>query len=84
MVPPTVKKVTLIVLGERNRKRIRVLPLGILKHRCRDDAKREYAYDRDSKIGRLDKAWDIANSSGWTVVSMKEDWKRVFPWEAKD
>ncbi len=45
------------------------------------DAEREYAYDRKSSIGRLDKALDEANAKGWTVVSMKNDWKRIFPFE---
>ena len=44
-----------------------------------DDAAREYAYDRKSSIGKLDKAWDEANEKGWTVVSMKDDWKTIFP-----
>lgn len=46
-----------------------------------DDAKREYAYDRKSKIGRLDKALDEAKQRGWTVVSMKNDFARVFSFE---
>ncbi|MGH8682695.1 MAG: HAD family hydrolase [Burkholderiales bacterium] len=45
------------------------------------DAEREYAYDRKSSIGRLDKALDEANARGWTVVSMKTDWKKIFPFE---
>jgi hypothetical protein len=44
-----------------------------------DDAKREWAYDRTSKIGTLDKAWDEAVAKGWTVVSMKDDWKTIYP-----
>jgi phosphoserine phosphatase len=44
-----------------------------------DDAEREYAYDRDSKIGKLDTAWDEAVAKGWNVVSMKDDWNRIFP-----
>jgi phosphoserine phosphatase len=44
-----------------------------------DDAVREYAYDRQSHIGRLDKAWDEAVARHWTVVSMKDDWKTIFP-----
>jgi phosphoglycolate phosphatase-like HAD superfamily hydrolase len=44
-----------------------------------DDAEREWAYDRKSHIGTLDKAWDEANAKGWTVVSMKDDWKAIFP-----
>lgn len=47
------------------------------------DAKREWAYDRQSSIGRLDKALDEANAKSWTVVSMKDDWKRVFAFESK-
>jgi phosphoserine phosphatase len=43
------------------------------------DAEREFAYDRDSHIGKLDKVLDEANAKGWTVVDMKQDWKRVFP-----
>lgn len=42
------------------------------------DAEREWAYDRKSSIGRLDKGLDEAQSKGWTVVDMKKDWKRVF------
>jgi hypothetical protein len=44
-----------------------------------DDAEREYAYDRGSHIGELDKALDAAREHGWTVASMKNDWKTVFP-----
>jgi len=36
-----------------------------------DDAEREFSYDRQSDIGKLDKAWDEAKAEGWTVVSMK-------------
>jgi phosphoglycolate phosphatase-like HAD superfamily hydrolase len=43
------------------------------------DAEREWAYDRESHIGRLDKGLDEAAASGWTVVDMKRDWNRVFP-----
>ena len=42
------------------------------------DAEREWAYDRTSHIGKLDKALDEAQAKGWTVVDMKRDWKRVF------
>jgi len=45
------------------------------------DAEREWAYDRQSPIGRLDKALDEAQRRGWTVVDMKKDWKRIFAWE---
>ena len=44
-----------------------------------DDAQREFAYDRKSHIGKLDEAWDEAKAKGWTVVSMKDDWKTIFP-----
>ena len=46
-----------------------------------DDGEREYAYDRNSKVGRLDKAWDEAIKRGWQVVSMKRDFKTVFAFE---
>jgi phosphoglycolate phosphatase-like HAD superfamily hydrolase len=46
-----------------------------------DDAQREFAYDRKSHIGTLDKAWDEAKAKGWTVVSMKNDWKKIFAFE---
>jgi phosphoserine phosphatase len=51
--------------------------MGMIVHH--DDARREYAYDRDSKVGKLDKALDEAARSGWTVISMKDDWRTVFP-----
>jgi hypothetical protein len=43
------------------------------------DAEREWAYDRESSIGRLDKGLDEAQEKGWTIIDMKRDWKRVFP-----
>jgi phosphoglycolate phosphatase-like HAD superfamily hydrolase len=43
------------------------------------DAKREWAYDRHSKVGRLDKALDLADANGWTIVDMATDWNTVFP-----
>lgn len=43
-----------------------------------DDAAREFAYDRESHIGKLDKGLDEAATKGWTVVSMKDDWRRVY------
>ena len=43
------------------------------------DAEREWAYDRDSHIGQLDKALDEAKAKGWTVVDMKTDWNRIYP-----
>jgi phosphoserine phosphatase len=51
--------------------------LALLVHH--DDAAREFAYDRQSSLGRLDKAWDEAVARGWVVVSMKQDWKTVYP-----
>ncbi|MCC2690994.1 MAG: haloacid dehalogenase [Rhizobiaceae bacterium] len=51
--------------------------LGLIVHH--DDAEREYAYDRASSIGRLDKALDEAANWGWTVISMRRDWARIFP-----
>ncbi|MHC4614755.1 MAG: HAD family hydrolase [Planctomycetota bacterium] len=43
------------------------------------DAEREWAYDRESHVGRLDKALDEARRRGWTVVDMKEDWNTIYP-----
>lgn len=45
------------------------------------DGEREWTYDRDSHIGRLDKGLDEAAARGWTVVDMKQDWKRIHPFE---
>jgi hypothetical protein len=50
--------------------------MGLVHH---TDAEREWAYDRTSHIGRLDKALDEAQAKGWTVVDMKQDWKAIFP-----
>ena len=50
--------------------------MGLVHH---TDAAREYAYDRDSKVGKLDKALDEAVAKGWSVVDMKNDWKTIFP-----
>jgi len=47
------------------------------------DANREWAYDRDSHIGKLDKGLDEAKSKGWTVVDMKNDWKVIYPFEER-
>ena len=51
--------------------------LGLLVHH--DDAAREYAYDRDAHIGKLDRGLVLAPAAGWTLVSMKNDWLRIFP-----
>ena len=50
--------------------------MGLVHH---TDAEREYAYDRNSDVGKLDKALDEAVAKGWTVVDMKNDWKTIFP-----
>ena len=42
------------------------------------DADREYAYDRQSEVGTLDKALNEATAKGWIVVDMKRDWKTIF------
>ena len=51
--------------------------LGLFVHHT--DADREYAYDRDSHVGTLDKVLDMAADNDWIIVSMKNDWKEVFP-----
>jgi len=50
--------------------------IGLIVHHT--DADREFAYDRDSHVGRLDKALDAAADKGWVVVDMKNDWTDVF------
>jgi phosphoserine phosphatase len=50
---------------------------GLIVHHT--DAEREWAYDRDSHIGTLKRGLDEAGDRGWTVVSIKDDWKAVFP-----
>lgn len=50
---------------------------GLIVHHT--DGEREAAYDRESHVGKLDKALDLAKENGWTVVDMKNDWIRVFP-----
>jgi hypothetical protein len=54
---------------------------GLLVHHT--DAEREWAYDKQSSVGRLDKALDEAASRGWTVVDMKSDWKVIYPPKTK-
>lgn len=49
---------------------------GLVHH---TDAKREWAYDRKSNIGRLDRALDQATRDHWVVVDMAEEWNRVYP-----
>jgi len=50
--------------------------LGLILHH--DDGEREYAYDRKSSVGRLERGLDEAGPRGWVVVSMKNDWRRVY------
>lgn len=52
--------------------------VGLVHH---TDVKREWAYDRSSDIGRLDKALDAAQQNHWTVVDMARDWKRIYPFD---
>ena len=53
--------------------------LGVLIRHT--DGEREWAYDRESPVGRLDKALDEADRRGWVVVDMKADWARVYPFQ---
>jgi phosphoserine phosphatase len=53
------------------------LRMGLFVHHT--DAEREYAYDRKSHVGTLDKALDQADDNDWIIVSMKDDWNTVFP-----
>lgn len=54
--------------------------MGIVHH---TDGEREFAYDRQSHFGRLDKALDEATQRGWTIVDMKRDWKVVYPFQKR-
>jgi hypothetical protein len=47
------------------------------------DGEREWAYDRASHIGRLEKGLDEARAKGWTVADMKNDWNRIFPFDKR-
>jgi len=53
------------------------LRLGLFVHHT--DADREYAYDRKSHVGTLDKVLDQADANGWIIVDMEKDWNRIFP-----
>jgi len=53
--------------------------LGLIVHHT--DAEREYAYDRNTHFGKLDKALDAAAVNKWTVVDMKNDWKTIFSFQ---
>ena len=48
-----------------------------------DDADREFAYDRADKLQQFSTGWDEALAKGWTVVSMKNDWKTIYPAPAR-
>ena len=50
---------------------------GLIVHH--DDSTREWAYDRGSSIGKLERGLDEAGKRGWILVSMKNDWKKIFP-----
>jgi phosphoglycolate phosphatase-like HAD superfamily hydrolase len=52
--------------------------MGLVRH---TDGEREWAYDRQSSIGKLDRALDEATAKGWTVVDMKRDWKVIYPFQ---
>ncbi|MBL4732177.1 MAG: haloacid dehalogenase-like hydrolase [Rhizobiaceae bacterium] len=54
---------------------------GLLVHH--DDAKREYAYDRKSHIGQLDRGLDEAPKRGWSITSMKSDWKCIYKYQCQ-
>jgi hypothetical protein len=48
-----------------------------------DDATREYAYGPESTMSPFSEAlWARAKQGGWTVISMKNDWKRIFAWQS--
>jgi len=51
--------------------------LGLYVHH--DDAQREWAYDRQSSVGRLDAGLDAAPKEGWVVISMQNDWRQIYP-----
>jgi hypothetical protein len=55
--------------------------LGLLVHHT--DAQREWAYDRDSHVGRLARGLDEGPRRGWTIVNMKDDWNVIFPFEKR-
>jgi hypothetical protein len=54
---------------------------GLIVHHT--DAEREYAYDRNTPVGRLDKGLEAASMNKWTVVDMKKDWRVIFPAETR-
>jgi hypothetical protein len=54
--------------------------MGLIHH---TDGDREWVYDRESSIGRLDQALAEAKAKGWTIVDMKRDWKSIFPFKGE-
>jgi hypothetical protein len=54
--------------------------MGLVHH---TDAEREWAYDSTSPVGRLDKGLDEAKANNWILVSLKDDWNRIFSFEGK-
>jgi hypothetical protein len=60
-----------------------VLPLPDI-HSHHIDATREWAYDRDSSTGRLDRGLDDAAANGWLLIDMANEWNRVFPAEKSE
>jgi hypothetical protein len=54
---------------------------GLIVHHT--DAEREWVYDRKSSTGKLDQALDAAPGADWTVVDMRNDWKKIFPFGCK-
>ena len=54
--------------------------IGLVHH---TDQNREWAYDRESWVGKLDKALDEALERGWTVIDMQHDWQVIYPWEVQ-
>ena len=56
--------------------------LGMIEHHT--DGTREWAYDRDSTVGRLDRGLDDAATHGWLVIDMASEWNQVFPEEMQD
>jgi hypothetical protein len=57
------------------------LRFGLLVHHT--DAEREWAYDRESHIGRLARGLDEGPRRGWTIVNMRDDWRVIFPFEKR-
>jgi len=53
--------------------------LAVIVHHT--DGAREFQYDRESHVGRLDKALDVAEQKDWIVVDMKRDWRRIYAFQ---